>query len=374
MGIGVLEPPEAPPVDVDPHVDTARSLDRALVKIARSSGAIEVALGEALARLFDQDGLIKIGYSRRADYSRERLGVPPRTMFGWVRLARALVDRPLLKRAIVAGLVSPRKASIVSPLAVGDDEPLWVGAAMQLSVVELERAVRAEGAEPDSGYGAVGTMILRMAPEHQERLDEALVMAAEQTGFAAARWQCLEIVCQEWLGEFGLWQPDSEEPATEFPATELDVLGEHELSAAVRASAAAIVKQLDAVELVADELREHETAVDLDARIQRLLEGRRAFDVAFGAAAESVVSRNIWPALGYHGVEEYCRERLGVSPRSFRERLWLERRGVTGPTAYAVGALRTPRTARCAGVGKANFLQGAAGRPRCPPVRRGGTN
>ena len=45
---------------------------------------------EALARLFDCDGMLKLGYARRVDYARERLGLPPRTMYGWVRLARAV--------------------------------------------------------------------------------------------------------------------------------------------------------------------------------------------------------------------------------------------------------------------------------------------
>jgi len=131
------------------------------------------------------------------------------------------------------------------------------------------------------------------------------------------------------------------------PTAALDAPGEHELSESVRAGAAAIVKQLHAVELATDGPAEHESPVDLDTRIQRLLEGRRAFDVAFGAVAARVVSRNIWPALGYHGVEEYCRERLGVSPRSFRERLWLERRMCALPglrDALASGRLTYSKT------------------------------
>ena len=110
----------------------AAELDSAAVRIARSRGAIDLALGDALARLFDRDGLIQLGYARRADFARERLGVPPRTMFGWVRLSRALADRPLLRRAVVAGAVSPRKAIAIAPLAVGVAAETWVAAARQL--------------------------------------------------------------------------------------------------------------------------------------------------------------------------------------------------------------------------------------------------
>jgi len=291
----------------------AQRLDAAAVRIARSRGEIELALGEALARLFDGDGLIRLGYSKRVDYARERLGVPPRTVYGWVRLARALVERPLLRRAVVGGFVSPRAASVVSPLAVGDGEAAWVATAMQLPLVELEKVVRAEGVGSSSEYGQVESLILHMTPEQQDRLDEAISLAQEQNGFETSRWQCVEILCQEWLSEYGAWAPAAAADPPESVVTR-------------HTADTAILKQLDAVELAAADPPERETAVELDARIQRLLEGRRGFDLAFGAIAARLVSSRIWRELGYYGVEEYCRERLGLSPRSFRERVWLERR------------------------------------------------
>jgi len=310
MAIGVLDPPLA-------RESAAAKLDCAVVEIARSRGAIELALGEALARLFDTDGLIRLGYSKRVDYARERLGVPARTMYGWVRLARALVERPLLRRAVVGGFVSPRAASVVSPLAVGESEAAWIATAMQLPLVELERVVRAEGADSSSEYGQVESLILHMTEDQQDQLDEAIGLAEEQNGFEISRWQCVEIICQEWLGEFGAWAPVVESAVAPDPP---------ELAGARRAGDTAILRQLCAVELAAAEPPEHETAVETDARIQLLLEGRRGFDMAFGAVATRLISHRIWRELGYHGVEEYCRERLGISPRSFRERVWLERR------------------------------------------------
>ena len=56
--------------------------DEAAVRCVRSRGAIDLALGETLLRLFEGDRLLRLGAARRADYARERLGVPPRTMFG----------------------------------------------------------------------------------------------------------------------------------------------------------------------------------------------------------------------------------------------------------------------------------------------------
>ena len=299
-------------------------------RIARSRGVIELALGEALARLFDQDGLSKLGYSGRIDYARERLGVPPRTMFEWVRLARALSDRPLLRRAVTTGMMSPRAALTVAPLAIdSQDQPrgeaVWVAAAMQLPLAELKRAVRAEGVNAEPGYGNVESLILRMTPAEQDRLDEAIRMAQEQSGFAAPRWQCVEIVCQEWLGQFGWWgclpecQPESESADS---GLSIDSVR----TCQVTDASAAVIDQLRAIDIASTEPLESETPDELEARLMRLMEARRGFDTAFGEIAARVVSTRAWKACGFRCLEEYCREHLGVSARSFRERVWLEKR------------------------------------------------
>ena len=45
----------------------SRRVDAAAAQIAHSRGAVELALGETLARLFDGDGLIRLGYARQVD-------------------------------------------------------------------------------------------------------------------------------------------------------------------------------------------------------------------------------------------------------------------------------------------------------------------
>jgi hypothetical protein len=302
-------------------VENIVELDRAAVRIARSRGAIELALGKALARLIDRDGLIQLGYSRQADYARERLGVSPRTLSDWVRLARVLVDRPLLHRAVAAGAVSPKKALTVAPVAIGNDEATWVLAAMRLANVELECAVRAEGAEPATGYGAVESLVLRMTPEQQDKLDAAIALAQEQNGFASERWKYVEYICQEWLGAFGEWQPESARPrvAIELPRR-------REATPAERSGAAAVVNQLHVIALAAEPPEEGAGARALDAYIIQLMDGRRGFDTAFGAILARVSDTAAWTAAGFGSVEEYCRERLGISPRLFRQRVWLEGR------------------------------------------------
>jgi hypothetical protein len=68
-----------------------------------------------------------------------------------------------------------------------------------------------------------------------------------------------------------------------------------------------------------------ESPAELEKRILDLLEGRRGFDVAFGAVALQLREICQWRELGYECEEHYCRERLGMSARTFRQRVWLER-------------------------------------------------
>jgi len=279
-------------------------LDRAAARLARRRGAVEVGLGEALARLFCGDRLLRLGYARQVDYARERLGVPPRTMYLWLRLARGLLERPLLRRAVLAGLVSPRKALAVFPVAVGAQEASWTAAAMRYSLCGLEAAVRAEGKEPDVDGFEAESLWLRMSPGQQDRLDAALSLAEAIEGRGTSRWRRLEVICQEWLGVFGAWCPEVAEP--------------------LRLPAGPVRVRLPPLEKAG--VAEEKDPRTLDARILKLLAARRGFDEAFGRLVARIVGERLWAALGYRSLAEYCRERLSMAPRSVRERVWLERR------------------------------------------------
>ncbi|MFQ5844899.1 MAG: hypothetical protein ACE5JG_07920 [Planctomycetota bacterium] len=302
-----------------PAQRAALRVDAAAVRVARGRGAIDVAIRETLVRLFRGDRLLQLGYARQVDYARERLGMPARTMFLWVRLARGLSQRPLLRRAVVAGAVSPHKALAILPLAVREDEGPWTAAAMTGTLAELEEAVRSAGREPPEVFEAE-SLWLRMTPAQQDRLDAAIALAQQAMGFGAPRWQCVEAICQEWLGTFGAWLPEEEAEPPE-PS--------HRKETRMRAKA--VARQLHAIEeavSVSEETEEaaSEDALSLDARLRRLLRARRSFDAAFGPLALRIVRARTWAVLGYRSLAEYCRERLGMSARAVRERVWLERR------------------------------------------------
>ena len=298
--------------DLYPTQRRALELDQAAVRLARQRGRLDVDIGETLLVLCDGDRLLQLGYSRQVDYARERMGVSARSLALWLRLARALATRPLLKRAVVSGVVSSRKALAVVPLAVGAGERPWTTAAMNATVVELEAAARSAGVDSLGDSFQTDNLMLRMTPAQQDRLDAAIALAQETFGLGAPRWRCMEAICQEWLGAFGAWAPEVEERGAVRNDDAGPILRER--------------PPFEPVELEEFEPIRDDSAHGLDERLQRLLRARRSFDERFGRLALRIVEGRFWSTLGYRSLEEYSRERLGMAARSLRERVWLERR------------------------------------------------
>jgi hypothetical protein len=228
----------------------AVAVDRLLVRVARSRGALDVALCEGLAALADGERLLRLGWSGPGDYARERLGVAARTAQAMVRLGRALRERPLLRDAVRAGRVSVRAAQAVLPVARGEAEAAWVERARGLTVRALEAAVRVEAAQTRAagagpaqmsspgleaaGDGAAQTcaagpgaasaqdelgeegeeawqrVVLEASPSARAALDEALEVAGRLLGASSPRWQRLEAVAQEFLGAHPHQEEDDE--------------------------------------------------------------------------------------------------------------------------------------------------------------------
>ncbi len=297
----------------------ARETDGAIVRIARGQGALDLGLGETLDQLFAGGRLLRAGYSTERDYARERLGLPPRTMYDALALARACKGRPLLRKAVARGLVSPCKARAIAPV-VAANEAGWTALAMTATVRDLRASVRAAGKEPPEEF-ACDRKRLRMSPEQQDRLDKALALADVTLGGGSPRWQRYEALAQEWLSEHGGWEPEEGGPrghGPEEPPGEARPLPDHV------AEHLAVVEEAEA--LVEDRAPPTNDPKQLDARAVRFAKARLGYDAAFGPLAFRVVHERVWAAVGCRTIEEYCTERLGMSPGVFRQRVWLERR------------------------------------------------
>jgi hypothetical protein len=262
---------------------------------------MELALGETLLKLFDGDRLLRLGYARQADYVRERLGVALRSAHSWTALARGLASRPVLRRAVQAGRVSARKALVVMEAASGEREATWTAAAVCMNVRELERCVKSNGFDSAADCFEVESIVLAMTAAQQDRLDAALELAKEVVGPATPRWMRLEALCQEWLGEFGgsdygaaVHQPLEVKPG--------------------------LVRNLGALPALEEELPD--SAEQLDARARALLRRRLEREEELGRLLLPVFEQRLYEGR----FDDYVRDRLGMSPRGARQRIWLERR------------------------------------------------
>lgn len=383
--------PTPPPGCVlPPTYVAALRLDAMAARVARSQGAIDLALGETLLALFEGDRLDQLKvFSCRGDYLRERVGLgSPRAVFLWMELAQGLKTRPILRRALVAGAVSPRKALTVMELATGDGEAVWTAAAMNARLEDLEEALKSEGKEPPGGPYEVESLYLLMTAEQQDRFDAGLAAANETLGFGAPKWQCQDAVYMEWLSGFAAWAPDRREeqggargpggepgaggargPADAAPVGSAKGAGPGEngarprrplskeerrrLERTVARQICAIEDALSAVEnpcfhgddgidgkrglgcahghpvvegVEALDEKCPPDALALDARVQCLLAARKRYDEVLGILLLEVVSTRAWEFLHFRTFEAYCRERLLISARTARQRVWLERK------------------------------------------------
>jgi hypothetical protein len=121
----------------------AYAMDALLRNLSAGCGALDVAIGEGLDALNVGRRAMDLGYSNIGDYAREELGINASTAVKMARLARKLRDRPLLREAVRRGEITPRKAEIIAPLAVGADQARWIVLAKGETVRSLSARVKA---------------------------------------------------------------------------------------------------------------------------------------------------------------------------------------------------------------------------------------
>jgi hypothetical protein len=80
--------------------------DAELRRVAAGDGALALALGETLREIFEADLLGKLCFTREKETMRERLGLPPRTGYQFLRLAKETRGKDLLRRAVLCGAIT----------------------------------------------------------------------------------------------------------------------------------------------------------------------------------------------------------------------------------------------------------------------------
>jgi hypothetical protein len=231
----------------------------------------------------------------------------------------------LLRQAVLSGEVSPGKARRVMDLAVGEDEAAWTVAAMEMTEKELRAAVQQRtGDEGEDFAGRMKTLRFRMTADQQDRLDYALSLAKEIVGYDAPRWKLLEAVAREWLAQSRVEGASGEadakgngkDPAWLAEMTKCSDEVSRQLRAVFEAGEVMPKSSCGAPE---------ENALGLLAQARQLLARRERFDEPLGRVLCSISRERLWWWLGYGNFAEYCRERLGISESTARQRIRLER-------------------------------------------------
>ena len=147
----------------------AHTIDCRATAVARGRGGIDLALGETLLELSRGNYLMDLGVSKLVDYAYERLGLPKRTLYMLMKLATGLRSRPLLRRAVAVGAVSPRKALTIMSAAVGEDEAAWTGALAPPSSLRSSGLRFAQDSEAPFGRLFAGARLLGADPPRPPR-------------------------------------------------------------------------------------------------------------------------------------------------------------------------------------------------------------
>ena len=323
--------------------EAALLIDELLVKVARGSGAIAVAMGECLDALCTGDGPMRLGYANLGDYGREELSLAPRTAKEWAKLARDLRTRPLLRAAVRSGEVDIKKAIAIVGVAVGDSEAEWVDRAKRDTVRGLRAAARGDAAPADDDQEEKRwhRIVIDLAPEEREVVDRALEVAGKVLRANTPKWQRVEAIAQEYLGS----HPDPRPPAevagdgarasSSGPGHDIYALlgiGPSKPSPELREW---LEREYDRWSYLhsADPVPAPEAGVDdgdgalrIHERLVELTSMRRGWDELVGHLSMLLINTGLWRDMKFLDVDHYATERLGMSGRAIEQRAWLERR------------------------------------------------
>ena len=279
--------------------------------------AFDVAIGEGLDALNVGRRAMDLSYSNIGDYAREELGINASTAVKMARLARRLRDRPLLREAVRRGEVTARKAEIVVPVAVGDDQARWILIAKAETVRSLKARVKAP---PDPDDEEWVNLCAEVSPEKLPTLDEGLRLAGVIIGATATKMQRVNAWAEEHL---------STHPA---PADERadDVLftPEDDLEPFKKLLEEENRQWADLAGVEPAKAEEFSGEIDpwrIHAELKQLVAKRARWDDVFGHVAMLFKQSRAWIPLGFASFGHYCEEGLGMAERTVAQRVALER-------------------------------------------------
>ncbi|HEX9052818.1 MAG TPA: HNH endonuclease signature motif containing protein, partial [Anaeromyxobacter sp.] len=183
-----------------------------------------------------------------------------------------------------------------------------------------------------------------MTDAERERIERAMALAGRVLGARSPRWQRLEAICQEYLGDH----------ATDADADDLAAVEHSAVADWLEGAKAALEEELDRwgflepVEAVPAPLWPGPGGGDagddrpdgdphatdpllLDARLRELAAMRARWDVLLGHLAMLLKTLGLWRDAGFASLGHYAEERLGLSARALEQRAALAKRSYELP-------------------------------------------
>jgi hypothetical protein len=337
----------------------AQKLDLELRLACRSEATLRRELGSAARTFLRARAYRRLGFVRLGDYARERLGVSERTLQTASWLETRLDGLPAVAGAYDRCELSWAQARAICKIAAATDEAQWLAVAKRSTVETLERLVARAGrpvdvpndpeGEQDEIDGEPAVRWRFACPARVRALwRRACELASRGAGEPLAQWRAAEVIAAEGssgrpvgasLGDRALVTAvrlarrarrnaeTSAAPEAAFAdragAGDADrIPAEPSLAADPRfagdTGAADLSNRVAAVRHGATPSLEPPESSDpraLDARLIEAVRLLRTIEPRIGRLLRVVVDQRIHRWFGYPALDDYVRERLGISAR-----------------------------------------------------------
>jgi hypothetical protein len=332
-GAGVWGARAAPP-------DEVVRLDARLAELVRGESRTRLMLGELLELQVQRSGHHELGFSSLGAYARERCGRSAR----WANESRLFAFRvaklPQLRAALSGGAIGWCMAELVARHATPETDATLTGLALGSTV----RRMRAHLAEL-KGVACAGLSPAPAEPGAIDKVTLGVTMSAADIWL----WQWTRRFAEHALGEHttggfvhALLSESYSSLSHGLPANDLEAFDQSDSEADAQNRWR---QQLDAWRDESEQRCEENftergpggrrvaavfelpgSLQALDARIRQLSRELGQREVELGRTALAFHEAEGWRRLGYATESQHVRERLGISPSSFKAKVALARR------------------------------------------------
>ena len=337
----VLEPPDAfASRGFDRH-EAALVLDHHLRRLASQDARGRLVLGRLAAAFLRRRGREALGFARLDDWARERLGLSGREVESLAGVAWRLARLPLVAATFTRGELSWAHLRLLVRVAAPENQDHWLSLARDRTVRALEALIRSTNPAAVDDQPSPTARFTLPCPRRVVRLwHRAVELARRMAGATLSHGDAAEAIAAEGLSARppgrDAWVPDQPPPAR--VADPDETIAAFAPALDWRAVVDALPTDLDACA----EGCEHLDAFALDARMRAVVASLHQTAWQTGRLLRLFLDRRLFLLMGFRSGAHYLRERLGLSERTARGLVAVERKTWQAPAfgeAYRAGAL-----------------------------------